>query len=157
MNIDSNEISNLVIHQLRSFWVDVKPNIIKENVQDALQYIDSDFKDINSPRFQVKGSSVFNPLMSVHWMIFLYRLSSIIYKNGDRQYADQVYYLNKIMHAVDWNYAIDLPIHFLCEHPLGSVLGKASYGDYFLIYQGTSVGGSVKDDKLYYPVIIPVR
>ena len=56
------------------------------------------------------------------------------------------------MHSIDWFYAIDLPIHFLCEHPLGSVLGKASYGDYLLIYQGTTVGGSIKAGVLYYPV-----
>ncbi len=54
------------------------------------------------------------------------------------------------MHSVDWFYAVDLPVHFLCEHPLGSVLGKASYGDYFLIYQGTTVGGSIKGDIIYY-------
>ena len=52
------------------------------------------------------------------------------------------------MHSIDWFYAIELPIHFLCEHPLGS----ASYGDYLLIYQGTTVGGSIKDSKLHYPV-----
>ena len=55
------------------------------------------------------------------------------------------------MHSIDWYYAIELPIHFLCEHPLGSVLGKASYGDYLLIYQGTTVGGSIKGNILYYP------
>lgn len=55
------------------------------------------------------------------------------------------------MHAVDWFYAIDLPTHFLCEHPVGSVLGKAKYGDRLLIYQGTTVGGSIKDDVLCYP------
>lgn len=56
------------------------------------------------------------------------------------------------MHSIDWFYAIELPIHFLCEHPLGSVLGKASYGDYLLIYQGTTVGGSIKAAVLHYPV-----
>lgn len=55
------------------------------------------------------------------------------------------------MHSIDWFYTIELPIHFLCEHPLGSVLGKALYGDYLLIYQGTTVGGSIKDDTLLYP------
>lgn len=57
------------------------------------------------------------------------------------------------MHAIDWFYEIELPIHFLCEHPLGSVLGKAQYGDYFLIYQGITVGGSIKNQILYYPSI----
>ena len=67
--------------------------------------------------------------------------------------ADQVYYLNKIMHANDWFYAIDLPVHFHCEHPLGSVLGRASYGDYLFVYQGTTIGGNRSHGALSYPVI----
>lgn len=57
------------------------------------------------------------------------------------------------MHSVDWFYTVDLPIHFLCEHPLGSVLGRAQYGDWLLVYQGTTVGGNIKEDVLYYPKI----
>ena len=62
--------------------------------------------------------------------------------------------MNKIMHANDWLYAVNLPPHFLCEHPLGSVLGRAKYGDYLLVYQGTTVGGNRgKDGKLFYPTL----
>lgn len=154
MNNYSNcrPISNLVLHQLNTYWTGVDEMNIRKSVPEALRLMDAGFRDINSPRFQVDGATRFNPLMSVHWMIFLYRLSNILYKNGEGASADQVYYLNKIMHSIDWFYAIDLPIHFLCEHPLGSVLGKASYGDYLLIYQGTTVGGSIKAGVLYYPV-----
>lgn len=67
--------------------------------------------------------------------------------------ADMVYYLNKIMHSNDWFYEISLPEHFLCEHPLGSVLGRASYGDYFVVYQGTTVGGNRCGRKLFYPIL----
>ncbi len=72
---------------------------------------------------------------------------------GGVKEADMVYYLNKIMHNNDWFYQVDLPRHFFCEHPLGSILGKAIYGDYFFVYQGTTVGGSVHNSKVYYPVI----
>ena len=58
-----------------------------------------------------------------------------------------------MMHANDWFYAIDLPEHFLCEHPLGSVLGRAEYGDYLFVYQGTTVGGNRSNGNLYYPVL----
>lgn len=40
------------------------------------------------------------------------------------------------------------------EHPVGSVLGRAKYGDGFFFYQGCTVGGNRgKDGVLYYPVI----
>ena len=64
-----------------------------------------------------------------------------------------VYYLNKIMHGVDWYHQIELPVHFLAKHPMGSVLGRAKYGDYFFVYQGTTVDGNRKNGKLYYPQI----
>ena len=95
----------------------------------------------------------FSPYMSVQWMNFLYRLSHYIYKNMGGTTADQVYYLNKVMHGNDWFYAIELPVHFHCEHPLGSVLGRADYGDYFFVYQGTTVGGNRSEGILAYPVI----
>ena len=67
--------------------------------------------------------------------------------------GDKVYYLNKIMNSVEWYWGISLPKHFWAEHPIGSVLGRAIYGDYFFIYQGCTVGGNRKLDELFYPII----
>jgi serine O-acetyltransferase len=53
------------------------------------------------------------------------------------------------MNSVELFYAIELPKHFCMEHPLGTVLGRAQYGDYFFFYQGCTVGGN----NSYYPVI----
>jgi len=65
-----------------------------------------------------------------------------------------VYYLNKIMHSCDWFDGAKLPESFYAEHPLGSVLGRAKYGNRFFVYQGTTVGGSWdKEGNLNYPVI----
>ncbi len=44
------------------------------------------------------------------------------------------------MNSVDWFYATELPVHFFAEHPVGSVMGKAKYGDNFFFYQGCTVG-----------------
>lgn len=62
-----------------------------------------------------------------------------------------MYYLNKIMHSVDWYHEIELPDYFVAEHPLSSVLGRAKYSNYLSVYQGTTIGGSRKKEKLYYP------
>ena len=57
------------------------------------------------------------------------------------------------MHSVDWFYQIELPEHFLAEHPLGSVLGKAKYSDYLFVYQGTTIAGNRNQGTIYYPQI----
>ena len=150
----SERVTSLVLRQLNNYWDDADEEVILSTVPAALLAMDNSFKGLPDKRFFDGKNSVFSPCMSIHWMIFLYRLSHIIYKNGKNQKeADYCYYLNKIMHSNDWFYAIDLPVHFLAEHPLGSVLGRASYGDFFFIYQGTTVGGSRSKGKLYYPVI----
>lgn len=87
MSLDSQsrEIGDLVIHQMKAYWTDISEEDIRNNVPEALRLMDEDFRDINSPRFQTDGISKFNPLMSVHWMIFLYRLSHILYRRGGVQ------------------------------------------------------------------------
>ena len=57
--------------------------------------------------------------------------------------------MNKMLNAVDLFYAIDLPEHWNCEHPLGSIMGRAKYGDCFFFYQGCTIGGNHTD----YPTL----
>lgn len=58
------------------------------------------------------------------------------------------------MNGLDIFYAIELPKHFGAEHPVGTVMGRAEYGDYFFFYQGCTVGGfHKKDGTIAYPVI----
>ena len=97
----------------------------------------------------------FNPYHSVQYMIFLYYLSHEIYANTQNTIlCDKIYYLNKIMNSVDLFYAIELPQKFGAEHPLGSVMGRAKYGEGFFFYQGCTVGGTYgKNGEIYYPVL----
>lgn len=43
----------------------------------------------------------------------------------------------------------------MVEHPLGSVLGRAVYGDFLFLYQGVTIGGNVSlgEDAICYPVL----
>ena len=88
-------------------------------------------------------------------MIFLYYMSNELYKRGkSSELCDKVYYLNKIMNSVDLFYAIELPERFGAEHPVGSVMGRAKYGDNLYFYQNCTVGGvETKDGPESYPVL----
>ena len=158
MSVLKNEEKNIreiLLHQLRAYWTEVNEHVIDEALPETFQTIAKGFWGLPNPRY-FNGSDVqFSPYISVHWMIFLYRLSHVLFiRNKSTPIeADQVYYLNKIMHGNDWFYAIELPVHFLCEHPLGSILGRAKYGDYLFVYQGTTVGGNWSSGTLYYTTI----
>ncbi|MCR4861361.1 MAG: transferase [Ruminococcus sp.] len=93
-----------------------------------------------------------SPFNSVINCNYLYWLSHELY-NVHSGGADKAYYLNKVLNSVDLFYAIELPESWSCEHPLGSVMGRAKYGNHFFFYQGCTVGGNYNKGVLEYPVI----
>ena len=94
-----------------------------------------------------------NPFNSVIYCNYLYWLSRKLYLNKENDLADRVYYLNKMLNSVDLFYAIELPRVWSCEHPLGSIMGRAKYSDGFFFYQGCTVGGNRNKGVLEYPTI----
>lgn len=53
------------------------------------------------------------------------------------------------MNACDLYYEIALPDIFMLDHPVGSVMGRATYGNYFSFGQNCSVG----NNKGIFPAI----
>lgn len=153
MGYDNEMVADLLIHQLRNYWNDFKDDEIRNAVPKVLEIMRGGYVGQINDSFLKKG---INPYNSVQWCLFLYRMSRYLYVNrcdNDTLSADIIFYLNKIMNSVNWNYKAELPMHFSCEHPLGSVLGRAEYGDYLFIYQGVTVGGNRSRGELSFPVI----
>ena len=156
--IPKEEILAQLLMQLRThfFISEDEKSIIEERLDYALAACEENFSHSENNYFTVLGGAKmcrFNPYHSVQYMTFLYYLSHDIYKNANvGQLCDKIYYLNKIFHSVDLFYAIELPAHFGAEHPLGSVMGRAKYGNGFFFYQGCTVGGTRdKEGNLFYP------
>lgn len=86
---------------------------------------------------------IFNPLHSSQYTVFLYYLANTIYKETSNiKLCDRLYGVNKIMSSAELFYEIDLPDIFFCDHPLGSVMGRANYSNYFSFIQGCTVGSN---------------
>jgi serine O-acetyltransferase len=99
--------------------------------------------EISRKYFMATEGLKLNPLNSDHMAMFLYLLSrKIITKLGYYKIADSISYLNKIMHGIDVWHTVVLPKNFIFVHPVGTVLGKASYSDFIAVYQGVTVGSS---------------
>lgn len=47
-----------------------------------------------------------------------------------------------MLHGLDVYYEVELPDIFCFCHPLGTVLGRAKYSNYLLVYQGCTVGAA---------------
>lgn len=91
---------------------------------------------------QRKGIAKFDPLHGCQWAFFLYSISNCMFKSGCGAVCDKVYALSKALCGADLFYEVDLPEIFTFDHPLGAVMGRASYGDYFTFGQGCTVGNN---------------
>ena len=90
----------------------------------------------------------FNPFQSAQYTIFLYYLSNCL-SEPESRLADKVYYLNKMLNGCDLYHQVELPKFFRLDHPVGSVMGRAVYGEGFMFAQNCTVG----NNKGIYPII----
>lgn len=137
------EIQKLVIHQMKSFWIDFDEEKIASIIPYAMKRtIEAIKANCFSKSLRSDNDIIFSPYHSDTWANFLYNLSHICYLKNNIREAEIVYYLNKTLHSNDWFYKVELPMHFWSAHTIGTVLGAAKYDDYFLVLQGCTVGGT---------------
>ena len=144
------ETYNALDRQLNSFWQTKLPNSFMDQVEKAILKTKSGWDMSSRSYYRSRGFSILNTSL---YAVFLYYLARSLGENGEIVLADKIYYLNKIMNSVECYWNIELPNHFITEHPIGSVLGKGTYGDFFSIYQGVTVGESLNKDKIEWPVL----
>ncbi len=83
----------------------------------------------------------FNVLQSSQHTIFLYYLANSIWKGcGDTSAPVRLFLMNKAFNGIDLFYEIAMPEVFYIGHSLGIVLAKATYGNYLVLYQNSTVG-----------------
>jgi serine O-acetyltransferase len=145
ISIGDDNLNKLVCRQFdHSFLLDKKEEtvlldsilIAKKNTEKCFQ------ENINKYYWNDNNELLFNPYHSGQYSIFLYFLSRAVWNNGETSLADRVYCLNKMMNCCDLFYEVALPEIFYLDHPLGSIMGRASYGNYFVFQQNCTVGGN---------------
>lgn len=150
-NFSQDDIMLLTIQQLKNFFPISEENhlLISLCVPNVLRRIDKCFNATQNKYYHKDDDVFFNPFHSGQYCIYLYYLSNEVWKYGDSILADKVYYLNKIMNGCDLFYEVELPEVFMLDHPVGSVMGRAIYGERFTFGQNCTVG----NNKGIYPKI----
>jgi len=83
----------------------------------------------------------FDYLHSTQYAIFLYFLSNTIWiEEKNKRLCTKLFYLNKALNGIDLFYEIAMPDIFFIGHSVGIVLAKATYGNYLVLYQNSTVG-----------------
>jgi len=83
----------------------------------------------------------FNVLQSSQYCIYLYFLANTIWRrSGDTAAPTRLFLMNKALNGIDLFYEIAMPEVFYIGHSVGIVLAKATYGEYLVLYQNSTVG-----------------
>ena len=113
----------------------------------ALGRIDHCFSRVRLKGFFAGDEAQFSHWHSDQYAIFLYYLANSAFRERPgHPIADKAYALNKALHALDAFYEVELPDVFAVQHPVGTVLGRASYSDYFICYHNCTVGANLDND-----------
>ena len=59
-----------------------------------------------------------------------------------RSLCSKLYMLNKALSACEIYYEVELPDIFLLEHPVGTVMGRGKFSNYFFFLQNCTVGAN---------------
>lgn len=114
----------------------------------ALGRVEHCFSRVRLKGFFVDGHARFSHWHCDQYAIFLYYLANSAFRERPgHPIADKAYALNKALHALDAFYEVQLPDVFAVQHPVGTVLGRASYSDYFICYHNCTVGANL--DNVY--------
>lgn len=150
LTISRTDVNSLLCRQLTSLFPldDSESKAIEDSLDVALGRCETSFSRIKNKYYcGDDGTTRFDPLHGCQWAAFLYYLSNSMWRMGGGRVSEKVYALNKMLSSADLFYQVDLPDVFMFDHPLGTVLGRAKYGNYFCFSQGCTVG----NNKGVYP------
>ena len=82
----------------------------------------------------------FDPAQSDQYATFVWFCSNEAWQAGDLELAAELFLLNKGLNGIVCMWDTALPRVFLWIHCVGTMLGKADYGERFVAYQNVTVG-----------------
>ncbi len=135
-----SDLLDYLERQLAIFFPDGRPvrQPLDQVLDDVLARLET---CINGVVMWKRGE--FDYLHSSQYTIFLYYLANTLWRKNGSQHVDvctKLFYLNKVLNGIDCFYEIELPPVFFIGHSVGIVLAKATYGNYLVLYQNSTVG-----------------
>lgn len=152
-SLNKNELISYTVAQLNYLFPDNKLVNLQDHqavVTNALDRLEFCFKHCTLKHYYNGEHVIFNHLYSDHYVMYLWYLANSLWRSGaDSNLCNKLYYLNKSLHGLDCMYNTLLPDIFLLFHCSGTMLGKATYADFFVALQGVTIGSQ----KGVYPVM----
>lgn len=140
LHLSRTELTAYLARQLVTFYPDGldadAPSVLAAHLDAALLRLG---RCINEVRWWTPHE--FDHLHSTQYTLFLYYLANSVWKaTGNRTLCAKLFGLNKTLNGIDLFYEIEMPEVFFIGHSVGIVFAKATYGNYLVIYQNSTVG-----------------
>lgn len=132
------QLLDYVSRQLAHFFPDksdVRPGL-ERDLDEALARLRACINAVKMWR-----QDEFYYLHSEQYTHFLYFLANTVWRNRrDESLCNKLFFLNKALNGFSCFYDVELPEIFFIGHSVGIVLARASYANYFVVYQNCTVG-----------------
>lgn len=139
VNLTRSGLLDYTTQQIAHFFPDGRDSVrplLKAHLDETLNRLQ---RCINAVSLWKKNE--FNYLHSSQYCIYLYFLSNTIWRNtDDEEVCTKLFLLNKLLNGIDMFYEVQMPDIFFIGHSVGIVLAKATYSDYLVLYQNSTVG-----------------
>lgn len=157
-SLNTEDLLEYTDRQLSAFYPDGSsiPRDRKtfESFKTSLDRVEECFRHITLRGYSEKSVAMFSHLHSDQYSQYLYFLANQIWHDEiDENVSRKLIGLNRALAGVFISYKLDLPPHFLLGHPLGTILGNATYGDCLVVYQGVTINSGKDGTGEYVPKI----
>lgn len=145
-SLDAGGLAAYAAAQVNAMFPD--PDVVEAGdlmpaVTVALVRLEHCFSHVANKYFFDDGQAVFSHLHGDQYAMWLYLLANELHRQGGPvSTCSKLFLLNKALHGLDAFYEVELPSVFLLVHPLGTVLGRGRYSDFFVAYQRCGVGSN---------------
>lgn len=145
-SLSDQNLASYLTKQLNTQFPDgnvITVEMVESILPKVMRRIEKCFVHVNNKYFFDGKNAIFSHLHGDQYSMFLYLASNEAWSQGvGNDFAAKIFLLNKALHGIDAYFEIELPEIFLFVHPLGTVLGRAKYSNYFMVYQGCGVGSN---------------
>ena len=153
--LNINELTEYLFQQLEMFFPDhqnSKADLYKI-VDRAYQRVIFCFQHLKGKYYSDETKVYFNHLNGDQYCMFLYFVSREAFLMDSEIFYLKLSLLNKHLFSIDLFGHIEMPDIFQLVHPLGTIIGRANFSNYLVIYQGVTIGGVHSATGIDYPVI----
>lgn len=145
----------MLVRQLKNLttFEDSKQDVyeLENAICNAISKLEHSLMASNIRQTKDKQGTVFSPYHAGQYAQFLYWVARSLYiRNPDSQICDMVSALNGYLHSLFLNHRVNMPSIFYLDHPYGTIIGRATIGEFFFAIQGVTVGaGTIARDQVF--------